>query len=668
MEAALENYFRADSMGNGLWYDCCKCKTKTKAYKKYSLEVLPKILIFQLNRYEFGSFGKVKITDRVSYKRQLNMSKYLSSKEDNASYHLHSVIIHRGSQMGSGHYLCCVAHPKFIGSDGNMNTVNINNSIGSKDTKVETCSEVKIEKFSKDCKLKEQKENVNNSSSYLPSLLTNKPLTSITTASCVSSFSTTNTKLKTPQSVNNTLGVFSPTYLTNKLQACKSSNLPPSLFSSSSQSHDFSTVYSISAFNSSSTNFTSNLQPDMIFSHTSTINNSFSFLSSNELPSSTGSNGSKWFYMNDEMVTETNWESVSSEQAYLLFYIKDDNQNNLHNPKYNSTTGNGQTLNSPVKFELKPSSLPIPSTTSTITMYLSTPSSLRVSSVSNLPVTSTKYALFSSKLPLFKSSKPYIQTSHSSTILEPLFPTPKSSFKVKMSEFSDATNKTSQVNSAISQPSKAFYKPSQVVSTVFSPISSSSISSSRLLSITDDLNNREKDTNESSECTNSGKGNKKTVPKNYRKRRLSNEVDDRNCVSSEQKYHKSFGHLSSQRIHSNRYHCSDCSDHKKFSHRNDSYKGTWYARNTDRKYDRESRRTRSRSRRRNYLKRSNGQHRNYFIKDQYWSFSRSNSRRRRRKSEERKYVSSRYIDKRNVKKIDSFFTNNSYNGFRDKFK
>ena len=106
--ASLTDCFRrftkADSLAGPNAYKCSKCEKRVSAKKQMLVHRCPPMLSIQLKRFNMMA---QKINKKVRFEPSINMSPFLSSKgESPFNYSLYAVIVHEGSSMGSGHYVC----------------------------------------------------------------------------------------------------------------------------------------------------------------------------------------------------------------------------------------------------------------------------------------------------------------------------------------------------------------------------------------------------------------------------------------------------------------------------------------------------------------------------------------------------------------------------------
>ncbi|EFC42577.1 predicted protein [Naegleria gruberi] len=82
--------------------------------KKYSMfTVLPKVLMLHLKRFDYTPFGTLqKVSDIHQFYDEIDLTKYVKQKakknKKEYKYHLHAVLIHKGSTVNSGHYVVAV--------------------------------------------------------------------------------------------------------------------------------------------------------------------------------------------------------------------------------------------------------------------------------------------------------------------------------------------------------------------------------------------------------------------------------------------------------------------------------------------------------------------------------------------------------------------------------
>jgi ubiquitin carboxyl-terminal hydrolase 7 len=107
---SFKEYVKRETMEGDNMYDAGPVHGKHEAYKGVRFVHLPPVLQIQLKRFEFNSrsFNMVKINDRFEFDEVLDLDDLLEfddSKDPGIRniYHLHSIVMHRGS-VNCGHY------------------------------------------------------------------------------------------------------------------------------------------------------------------------------------------------------------------------------------------------------------------------------------------------------------------------------------------------------------------------------------------------------------------------------------------------------------------------------------------------------------------------------------------------------------------------------------
>ena len=106
---SLDAFIEGEKMEGDNCIFCEKCNKKLPAVKSQNFQMLPRILIFVLKRFEFNynTMQKFKINDYYEFPLELNMNKYVQENTNNNLYNLKGIIIHSGS-CESGHYYCYI--------------------------------------------------------------------------------------------------------------------------------------------------------------------------------------------------------------------------------------------------------------------------------------------------------------------------------------------------------------------------------------------------------------------------------------------------------------------------------------------------------------------------------------------------------------------------------
>ena len=63
LDRLIEHFLKPETLDDS--YYCSKCKKHRKSEKKFSFWKLPKILVFHLKRFSFGTFRKEKLNNKL---------------------------------------------------------------------------------------------------------------------------------------------------------------------------------------------------------------------------------------------------------------------------------------------------------------------------------------------------------------------------------------------------------------------------------------------------------------------------------------------------------------------------------------------------------------------------------------------------------------------------
>ena len=99
----FRKFTKPDILAGQNAYKCSKCQKRVTAQKQMVVQRCPPLLTIQLKR--FNMFAK-KINKRISIDSNLDIGPFMSTSSSPLTYSLYSVIVHEGSSMGSGHYVC----------------------------------------------------------------------------------------------------------------------------------------------------------------------------------------------------------------------------------------------------------------------------------------------------------------------------------------------------------------------------------------------------------------------------------------------------------------------------------------------------------------------------------------------------------------------------------
>lgn len=111
VEDALLKYLSTSKLDeNNLYYNS-RIKKYEKAIQNISILTCPPILILNFKRNDNN--GK-KLTKHIEFNDKLNLSPFISNKENSQEMELYAAIIHSGQSSDSGHYYCYIKNPANI--------------------------------------------------------------------------------------------------------------------------------------------------------------------------------------------------------------------------------------------------------------------------------------------------------------------------------------------------------------------------------------------------------------------------------------------------------------------------------------------------------------------------------------------------------------------------
>ncbi|KAK9284688.1 hypothetical protein L1049_023864 [Liquidambar formosana] len=109
LEEALAQFTASEILDGENKYQCSRCKSYEKAWKKLTVLEVPNVLTIVLKRFQSGNFGK--LNKPVRFPLLLNMAPYMSGTSDKSPlYDLYAVVVHLDYMNAafSGHYVCYV--------------------------------------------------------------------------------------------------------------------------------------------------------------------------------------------------------------------------------------------------------------------------------------------------------------------------------------------------------------------------------------------------------------------------------------------------------------------------------------------------------------------------------------------------------------------------------
>ncbi|XP_053307814.1 ubiquitin carboxyl-terminal hydrolase 2 isoform X2 [Spea bombifrons] len=90
---------------------CCRCKTRRRCTKKFTIQRFPKFLVLHLKRFSEARIRSSKLSSFVNFPlRDLDLREFASEPSSQAKYNLYAVSNHSGTTMG-GHYTAYCKNP-----------------------------------------------------------------------------------------------------------------------------------------------------------------------------------------------------------------------------------------------------------------------------------------------------------------------------------------------------------------------------------------------------------------------------------------------------------------------------------------------------------------------------------------------------------------------------
>jgi ubiquitin carboxyl-terminal hydrolase 48 len=124
LDGCLAAYFEAEELKGSNQYQCSPCGSKQDASRGIKLMELPAVLSLHLLRfyYDLKTMNKKKLNQFLQYPETLNLAAYMPAGTalEDALYRLQAVLMHRGPNASSGHYVARVndlANGKWIELD-----------------------------------------------------------------------------------------------------------------------------------------------------------------------------------------------------------------------------------------------------------------------------------------------------------------------------------------------------------------------------------------------------------------------------------------------------------------------------------------------------------------------------------------------------------------------
>lgn len=105
----LRKFTHADTLAGQNAYKCSKCQKRVTAKKQMLIHRSPPLLTVQLKRFNIftSRHSAQKINKSIQFGDRLDMAPFMSDRRQGPlNYSLFAIIVHEGSSMGSGHYVC----------------------------------------------------------------------------------------------------------------------------------------------------------------------------------------------------------------------------------------------------------------------------------------------------------------------------------------------------------------------------------------------------------------------------------------------------------------------------------------------------------------------------------------------------------------------------------
>lgn len=114
IEKAFMRFTETDVLDGENKYRCDACGKKSRATKRFTVDVAPQVLVLHLKRFAWsgGGLGSGKIERWVEYPLSFDLGSFMSNPVKNEHlYNLFAVLVHSGRSTHSGHYYAFVKGP-----------------------------------------------------------------------------------------------------------------------------------------------------------------------------------------------------------------------------------------------------------------------------------------------------------------------------------------------------------------------------------------------------------------------------------------------------------------------------------------------------------------------------------------------------------------------------
>ena len=112
IEELLRRFSHPELLDDENKFECTTCSEKVLAAKYHTITSPPRLLLLHIKRLTFSKDGGIsaKRNDHVRFNRVLQLEKTSLTKTGSPSYKLKGVIVHKGDNSTSGHYIAYVLH------------------------------------------------------------------------------------------------------------------------------------------------------------------------------------------------------------------------------------------------------------------------------------------------------------------------------------------------------------------------------------------------------------------------------------------------------------------------------------------------------------------------------------------------------------------------------
>lgn len=116
LDNCFDAYFTPETMDGMNQYECMQCQGKQDALREIKLKKLPDVLYLHLLRFTYDqkTWTKKKLTELLEYPESLDLSRHMpeGTAQDHVNYELQAVLLHRGPNASSGHYIAHIRNIK----------------------------------------------------------------------------------------------------------------------------------------------------------------------------------------------------------------------------------------------------------------------------------------------------------------------------------------------------------------------------------------------------------------------------------------------------------------------------------------------------------------------------------------------------------------------------